>query len=207
MPEKVNGNELPALEHQTCQSGKSTLAIADLTKLSALVHSTCNLPLPYTTWIIPINTNFSTTSDPIISEAMEVVWGHRITAPIPFNWRWFTAFCYPQYFDVPPSVLLVQGTASGKSMVMQMTLSASAMMALLLAIMPLFALKLDQNSKITSANKDSGTIITNHLDEYHQEDNMCSNQEMLLHMQEGTETCIYLFALLYSAFFTAVLPG
>ena len=75
---------------------------------------------------------------------------------------------------------------------MQTTLSIKC--GITLAIMPLLALALDQDSKIAGANKESGAVISNHLDEYRQQDITNSICNVLLHMQEGTETCVYLFA-------------
>jgi superfamily II DNA helicase RecQ len=63
-----------------------------------------------------------------------------------------------------PSVLLVQGTAAGKSTVMTTTLTITQGVALIIA--PLLALGADQSSKIKLASQSGGTIIAFHLDEY-----------------------------------------
>ena len=112
-----------------------------------------------------INTDFSTTIDSIISEAMETIWGQ---SSHPFQLDVICWMCNPQYCHVPPSVLLMQDTTSGKSTMMHMLLSIIHSIAL--AIMQLLALASDQEGKILAANKDSDAIIPYHLKEYCHED-------------------------------------
>ena len=60
----------------------------------------------------------TSTTNPIILKAMETVWG---CSPHPFQLKAIRHLCFP-YYNGPPSVLLVQGTATGKSTIMQMVL-------------------------------------------------------------------------------------
>ena len=56
--------------------------------------------------------DLSTMIDLIIIKAMETVW---CCSPCPFQIDAIHHLCYPKHFQIPPSVLLVQGTSSGKS--------------------------------------------------------------------------------------------
>ena len=133
--------------------------------------------------------DLSSTIDPIIIEAMETMWGR---SPRPFQLDAIHRLCYPKHFQVPPSVLLVQGTASGKITVMQM-MALSIHCGVALDIMTLLALASDQESKVAITPQDAGPVLSYHLDEFHQQEDM-GDQNQLLQMWYGTNTSVHIFA-------------
>ena len=136
-----------------------------------------------------LSSDVTSTTNPAILEAMETVWGH---SPHPFQLEAIQHLCFHKYYNVPPSVLWVQGTAAGKSTIMQMALMITCGVSL--AIMPLLALASDQESKIKHASQDVGPILSFHLDEYRQQDSMHAICNQLLWMQPSANMCVYLFA-------------